>query len=147
DAHHGVGGVERHAGGCDRLGYHRAGAGGDHDLVRFELLGASGSGGVGGGDGELVWAGEPGLAQVGGGVGAAAAAVLQAAGGDRIDAAEDAVADVAPAHAFQPGVDAEPGGLTDAGGHFGRINEHLGGDAAHVQAGSAEGEIGRAHVL
>src|SRR5699024_10810431 len=124
DAHHRVGGVERNAGGCDRLGNDRAGAGGDDDLVCFEFLGAGGGGGGGGGDGELARAVEPSRAQMGAGIRAATAAVLQAAGRDRVDAAEDAVADVAPAHGFQTGVDAEPGGFADAGGHLGGIDEH-----------------------
>src|SRR5699024_6940509 len=110
------------------------GAGGDHDAVGGQLL----DGGPRG-DREAPRAEEARLAQVGAGVRAARAAVLEAAGGDRVDPSEDAVADVAPAHALETRVDPVPGGLADGGGDLGRVDEHLRGNAAHVEAGTAEG--------
>jgi hypothetical protein len=57
---------------------------------------------------------------------------------DRVDPPEDPVPDLGPAGALEPGVDAEPvavrGGVRDVRG----IDEHLGRDAADVQAGAAE---------
>ena len=65
--------------------------------------------------------------------------VVLAAARDGVDPAEDAVADVLPAHPVQGGVDAEAGAGGDGVGDVGGVDEHLGGDAADVQAGAAEG--------
>jgi hypothetical protein len=60
-------------------------------------------------------------------------------GGDRIDAAEDPVADVGPADAVDAAVDPVPGRVPDRLGHLGRVDVHLGRDAPDVEAGAAEG--------
>ena len=62
-------------------------------------------------------------------------------GGDRVDPAEHAVADVGPAHLVDGGVDAEMAGARHGPRDVGGVHEHLGRDAAHVQAGAAEGAV------
>ena len=114
----------------DDVGDHGVAAGGDDHLVGGE--------GVTGRDLQGARAGEPGVTEERGGVGAVDAVVLPAAR-DRVDPAEDAVADVLPAHPVQGGVDAEPPAGGDGVGDVGGVDEHLGGDAADVEAGAAEG--------
>ena len=65
-------------------------------------------------------------------------AVCLAARGDRVDPPEDTVDDVAPAHLVDGGVDAVGARVRDVGGDVGCVDEHLGRDAAPVEAGSAE---------
>jgi hypothetical protein len=67
--------------------------------------------------------------------------VVPAAGGDRVDPAEDPVPDVGPAHLVDAGVDPVPPGVPDVLGDIGRVDVHLGRDAADVQAGAAEDAV------
>jgi hypothetical protein len=57
---------------------------------------------------------------------------------DRVDAPEHARDDVVPTHPIDAGVDAVAGGGADCLGDLGGVDEHLGGDAPDVEAGSAE---------
>ena len=86
----------------------------------------------------LTGADEPPTAGVHRDVGAVVSAVALAPGGDGVDAAEHAVADVAPAHLLHAGVDAEVRRMGDGVRHIGGVHEHLRGDAPAVQAGAAE---------
>ena len=83
-------------------------------------------------------AGEAGAAEEDGRVLAMGPVVLAAAR-DGVDPAEDAVADVLPAHAVRVASMPKPGAGGDGVGDVGGVDEHLGGDAADVQAGAAEG--------
>ncbi len=65
-------------------------------------------------------------------------AVALAVGGDRVDPTEDAVTDVRPAHAVEGEVHPQRGGVLRGAGQIGRVDVHLGGDAADVEAGAAE---------
>ena len=56
----------------------------------------------------------------------------------RVDAAEHPRHDVGPAHPVDVGVHPVAGGLAHRLGHLGGVDEHLGRDAADVQAGAAE---------
>jgi hypothetical protein len=92
-------------------------------------------------DGDLLGAGEPGVAVVEREVRAAVRAVVVAVDRDGVDAAEDAVADVAPAHLVQRRVDAEPARVPDVLGDVGRVDVHLRGHAADVDAGATEDAV------
>ena len=116
----------------------RPAAGGDHDPVRGERVGA---GAVGPLDRMRPVPGEPGVAEVDGDVGAAVHPVLAAAGGDRVDPAEDPVPDVGPAHLVDARVDPVAPGVPDVLGDVGGVDVHLGRDAADVQAGAAEDTV------
>src|SRR5690606_27425209 len=86
---------------------------------------------------ELAIAHEGGVSQVGGGL-RPRDAVVATALGDRVDAVEDPVADVAPADSVQGCVDAVAGRLPDRRGHVRGVDEHLGRDATDVEARAAE---------
>ena len=91
--------------------------------------------------GDLLGAGETGVAVVEGDVRAAARAVGVAVDRDGVDAAEDPIADVAPANLVDRGVDAEPARVPDVLRDVGRVDVHLGRDAADVDAGAAEDAV------
>ena len=57
---------------------------------------------------------------------------------DRVDPAEHAVADVGPPHLVDRRVDPEVAGPGDGARDVGGVHEHLGRDAADVEAGAAE---------
>ena len=57
---------------------------------------------------------------------------------DRVDPSEDAVPDGGPVGAVEAGVNAQPLAGGRQLGDLGRVDEHLGGNAAHVQTGPAE---------
>ena len=86
---------------------------------------------------EAPGAAEAGLALVHGDVLEPAPVVL-AGGRDGVDAPEDAVGDLGPAHPGQFRGDAQPAGVAHRLGHVGNVHEHLGGDAAPVQARPTE---------
>ena len=132
--HHGVGGVH------PVLGVGRAQAvdveadgvapGGDDEPVGGHLLA--------GREGEATLAGEGGVGAVQGGV-LLPAAVGLAAGRDRVDPPEDAVADGRPVDRGLREGHAEPVGLVRLEHPVGGQHEHLRRDAADVQAGAPEG--------
>ena len=66
------------------------------------------------------------------------AAPLPPGSRNRVDAAEDAVADGGPVSPLEVQVDAEPGCLPRGHGTFSGDHEHLGGDAATIQTGAPE---------
>ena len=83
---------------------------------------------------DLVRADEASRALDEGRVGRPRLAVLPAALGDRIDAAEHAVADGGPVGAVDADVDPHPGAVAGVDDHVRRPDEHLGRDAPHVEA-------------
>ena len=87
---------------------------------------------------QLVGTGEPGVALVERDVAAPVGAVVPPGRGDRVDPAEHAVADVGPAHLVDGRVDPQMAGPAHGAGEVGGVHEHLGGDAADVEAGAAE---------
>src|SRR5690606_17917810 len=91
-------------------------------------------------DGEFLVAGEAAFAFVDGDVGVVVVfgAVFASACGDGVDAAEDAVADVAPAHSVEGFVDAEPRRRGRGGGQVGGVDEHRRRDDGAVEARAAE---------
>ena len=105
------------------------GPGGEDEPVRRDLLTA---------DLQRLGPHEPGVLFEDGHV-READAVLAAAGGDRVDAAERTIADIAPSHVIEGGVDAEAGALADVLHDVGGVDQHLGRDAPDVQARAAEG--------
>ena len=68
-------------------------------------------------------------------------AVGLAVGGDRVDPAEDPVADGRPVGPDAVDVDAEPGRLAGLDDPVGRQDEHLRRDAPHVEAGATEATL------
>ncbi len=64
--------------------------------------------------------------------------VVLAADRDRVDAAEDPRDDVVPSDPVDVGVDAVTRCVADGFGDFGRVDEHLGGNASDVEAGATE---------
>ena len=131
DAHHGVGGVEGHARLRDDRRDGGPAAGGDHDPVGRERH-------VRPLDVQLAGTGEPGVPLVERDVAAPLGAVVPPGRGDRVDPAEHAVADVGPAHLVDGRVDPQVPGPAHGAGEVGGVHEHLGGDAADVEAGAAE---------
>ena len=108
--------------------------GGDHHLIGGELvarLGAQRVAAVG------LGGAEPGVAGVHRHVGQAPLVRL-AARRDRVDAAEHPRHDVGPAHLLDARVDAVTRTVPDGLGDLGGVDEHLGRDAADVEAGAAE---------
>ena len=104
-------------------------AGGDHERVGGDLLLA---------DGQQLGTDEPCVAR-GTGSRSLLRAVVLTAGRDRVDPAEDPVADLGPAgRSPRPRAIAERRGVPGGLGEVGRVDEHLGRDAADVQAGAAE---------
>jgi hypothetical protein len=135
DPHDGVRGVVGDGVQAGDVGDHRARSGGEHIAVGRDV-------GVPAGvqlDVHRLRPGEPPGAGVHGDVRALVALpVPPAAYGDRVDAAEDAVADGAPVHVLDVSLDAERRGAVQRVRDLGRVLEHLRRDAAHVQAGAAE---------
>ena len=84
--------------------------------------------------------GEPGLLAVDRDV-VGLLAVGLAIGGDRVDPAEDAVADGRPVGPDAVDVDPEPGRLARLDDPVGRQDEHLRRDAPHVEAGATEATL------
>src|SRR5699024_2729964 len=135
-----VGGVRRRLGQAVDGRERGAGAGAEHDGVgRDRLLAA-----VLAGDVERPVPGEAGGAAQQGEIRVVLVvpAVLLAAGGDRVDAPEDAVADRRPVHVLQLLGETEAGGVGGGVGEIGGVHEHLRGDAPEVQAGAAEDAVG-----
>jgi hypothetical protein len=132
EAHHRVAGVEADLGQTLDGRDHRARPGGDHDLVRGDGLPGAGVQGV--------YVDEPRVSLEEGDV-AVRQPPLAPAGRDRVDAAEDAVADLGPAGSMEGGVHAQPRPVPGRLGEVGGVDEHLGGDAADVEAGAAEGAL------
>ncbi len=60
---------------------------------------------------------------------------------DGIDPPEDARDDVVPAHLIDVRVDAILRGAANGLGDLGGVDEHLGGDAADIQAGTTESTL------
>ena len=89
-------------------------------------------------DVQLAGTGEPGVALVERDVAAPVGAVVPPGRGDRVDPAEHAVADVGPAHLVDGRVDPQMAGPAHGAGEVGGVHEHLGGDAADVEAGATE---------
>jgi hypothetical protein len=107
----------------------------EHDLVGSQRLRAPPLVEL---DADLLWSDEAGRALEDGDVRAILDAVAPAGLGDRIDPAEDAVADRGPVDAQQLLPNAEASRLAWRVGDVGGVYEHLGRDAADVEAGSAE---------
>ena len=64
--------------------------------------------------------------------------IATSAVGNRIDPPEDAIPNSGPIGAVKAGGDAVAARRRDGVCDVGRVHEHLGGDAPHVQAGAAE---------
>ena len=118
-----VDGVEAH-----HVGDERACAGRDHDVRTGQLLAVHLDG---------LRADEAGLAGEDRDV-RRALPVGETARWDRVDAAEDAIDDVGPADLVDRRVDAVRRRMGDVLGDVGGVDEHLGRDAAAVEAGAAE---------
>jgi len=130
DAHDGVGGVDA-VGGLRQAGHVEGPgprAGGDDDVRRGDPRVA---------DLQRRGVDEAGLAVEDRDV-LAALAPVEAAGGDGVDAAEDPVADRRPVGVPELELHTKPACLGDARGEVRGQHEHLGGDAAAVEAGAAE---------
>ena len=126
-----------HAAVQDGRRNHRPGAGGDHHLLRGELptiLGAQQIATV------VLDSGETGVPVIDIDIGLSLPVVL-AADRDRVDAPEHPRDDVVPPHPVDVGVDAVTRCVADGFGDLGGIDEHLGRNASHVEAGSAEGSL------
>ena len=132
--HDGVAGVVVDAALEDRRRDHRPRAGGDHHLFGGELFAAVGAQQIPTVGLNRTETGVPVVdVNIGGGP-----SVVFTADRDRVDAPEDARDDVVPTHPVDVRVDAVTGGGADRFGDLGGVDEHLGGDASDVQAGSAE---------
>jgi hypothetical protein len=113
----------------------RPAARGDDEPVRSDLGGAA----VVQPDGHRLAAGEPPGAREDRGVGPRRALPERSpAGLDLVHPGEDAIPHRGPVHGLDPAVDAEFAAAPGALGQVGRVDVHLGRDAAHVQAGAAE---------
>ena len=127
-------GVVLHARVGIDLRNHRTGAGGNDDLVTADdmLAGLNG-----------LRADKTGVLVVHGDIrGFFAAAVLFTALGNLIDAVgKDSVNDGIPIHAIDLSIKAQPAGLARRQGNIGGVDIHLGGNAAYVEAGPAEGAL------